>query len=133
MKLSEIVARVIALASAVDEVDDAYFKTLPGYPCINAADLVKLPPRAVAERKELRDFLAGLSPATIYALVVLMDIGRRWFGTEDLLWCYEDVGHQYPKLAAAVRYLLSKDIVFNLIEGLRCLSEDKIDVDRVLG
>jgi Protein of unknown function (DUF3775) len=132
MKLSAIVERVIALARAVDELKQERWQAYPKFHAISMSELANLPEVAAAERKELHDFITGLPPATIYMLVMLMNLGRGVFDTEDLLGSYIEVSDRCPTPDGAVEYLLCKPVDQYLTEALRRLSNAKIDVDRVL-
>jgi hypothetical protein len=129
MKLSAIIDRVCALADAVWAHWDAERrKRCPTYPfCDLMADLGPPPP----QEKELRDFLTSLRPGTLYALVVLMYLGRGDLETgDDLLAEYERASNLCHKPAQAVEVLLSKvSLASSLRAGVEKLARAGRDVD----
>jgi len=132
MKLAEIVERVVALARAVDDLEQERRKAYPRFHAMTMAEFARLPKVTAAEKTELHGFVAGLPPATIYMLVMLMNLGRGVFDTEDLLASYIEVSDRCPRPKEAANYLLSKPINQYPAGALRCLSKADIDVDRVL-
>jgi hypothetical protein len=131
MKLSEIINRVISLATAIRGYwAEELPKRHPNYPLINLADNSGPPP---PQEKELRAFLKGLPAATIYTLTFIMYLGRGDFGPEDLLARYEEMSDRFSKPEWAVSQMLGKaPLAEYLAKGLRYLSEANMDVDRLL-
>jgi hypothetical protein len=131
MKLSEIINRVIALATAIEDYWAVELpKRHPDYPVISFAEDFGPPP---PEEKELRDFLKGLPAATIYILTFIMYLGRGDFGTEDLLERYEEMSDTFKKPEWAVSQMLGKGpLAEYLSNGLEYLSQANLNVDRLL-
>jgi hypothetical protein len=131
MKLSEIINRIIALATAIRQYwDEEGPKRHPNYPVIRLDEDPDPPP---PQREELRTLLMGLSPAATYLLLCIMYVGRGNFGTEDLLGCYEQRSDTFRKPEWAVNQMLGKSpLALYLASGLEELTEAGIDVDGLL-
>ena len=129
MKLSAIIDRVCALADAIGAHQDAERrKRCPTYPfCDLMADLGPPPP----QEQELQDFLTSLSPGTLYALVVLLYLGRGDIEpADDLLAEYERASNLCHQPAQAVEGLLSKvSLASSLRAGVEKLARAGRDGD----
>ena len=82
MKLSETVNEVIALAEAIRTYWDAELpKRHPDYPWVHPGEDDGPPP---PEQKKLEDLLASLPEDVVYKLALLMFVGPRGLGGDDL-------------------------------------------------
>jgi len=130
MKLSEVLKEVIRLASASrDYWDRELPKRHPNYPLLRAGeDSGPAPP----EEKELDDFLRKLPPEQIYALILLMYLGRGDFGTEDLDECYKTMKETFPRAELAVTQMSRKGFLAEyLADALAELQAHQMDVDKL--
>src|SRR5438105_13714841 len=93
--LSGIAQRVIDLARKVREYYDAELpKRHPDYPLIHDDDQSTPPP---PEERELKGFLEALSDDMIYQLLLIMHLGRRDFGADDLAASYEALKETFTR------------------------------------
>ena len=89
MNLSEVISRVIDLSHKIREYYDIeYPKRYPTYPLVYVDVDIDGPPPP-PEEKELRDFLATLPEETMNQLILILNLGRSYFGTDDLAGNYE--------------------------------------------
>jgi len=133
MNLSEVISRVIDLSHKIREYYDIeYPKRYPTYPLVYV-DIDEDDPPPPPEEKELRDFLATLSEETIYQLVLIMYLGRSYFGIDDLAGNHEALkgsfGDQEQTLAEMMAYKVI--LADQLSDGLEELRKHKINVDKL--
>jgi hypothetical protein len=131
MKLSVIVAQIIALGEAIAAHSDRELRRrCPDYPLFRLSELGPPPPQA----RELRTFFHALPPAVVYLLVVLVDLGREIIDAEDdLLAAYEDTSNQLRCPRDAADYLFGKVIPPDYLQrGLEKLAAAGRDVDALL-
>lgn len=131
MKLAEAVDRVIGLANRIDDyytVEEPKYH--PNYPLVNDDEGEPPPP---PEEKELSDCLASLPDEMIYQLLLIMDLGRTYFGTDELADYYERLKSGFEDKEEAASFLMKKTptLAFYLSEGLEELRKHKINLDRL--
>lgn len=131
VKLSEVLDRVIALATARSAYwDQELPKRCPDYPVVRLTEDFGPPP---PEEEQLREFLRSLPAATVYMLTLIMYLGRRDFAAENLLATYEEVSNRFNKPEEAVSQMLNKAVLAQyLSEGRRLLTEANFEIDRLL-
>lgn len=128
--LSEAAQRVIDLARRVRTYYEAELpKRHPDYPLIRDDEDETPPP---PEERKLKDFLETLSDETIYQLLLIMHLGRRDFGTEDLAAPYDALKQTFKRPEIAVSQMLAKAPLGDyLADGIEELHKHKINVDKM--
>ena len=128
MKLSEATQEVLRLAGLITAYWDRELpKRHPNYPWVNEGEEDGPPP---PEEAELATFLRGLPDEQVFTILLLVDIGSRGFGTEDIV-------KQYTKLRASTRdtklaitfIARSGGVDEPLSDGLEELRHRSIDLD----
>jgi hypothetical protein len=132
MKLSSIIQETIRLAHAIN-----WHTPLPpgvkrhgGFVCL--ADVPPPPPRP--ERDRLVEFLLRQPAAVVYAIAVIMYLGRGdWAEDFDFDECYEKISANTKTLPICVKHIVNKmPFAVYLERGLKRLAEMGVDVDRLL-
>jgi hypothetical protein len=111
MKLSEVVREVIRLG----DVSRAYWdrelpKHHPHYPRIRAGEDSALPP---PEDAQIQALLKSLPEDQLYALILLMYVGRGDFSADHLLPAYQTMTETFP----------SRDLAIAQMTGMKALAE----------
>jgi hypothetical protein len=130
MTISEAASRAIALASKVyDYYSTELPKRYPRYPLVDLDEESVPPP---PEERELRDFLASLPAETVYQLLLLLYLGRGYFGMDELAGSYESLksGYRDPQEASG-QLLRAGSLAEDLADGLEELRKHNINVDRM--
>jgi hypothetical protein len=135
MKLSEIVARVCDLGTAVAEYRERMRprSTGSGRGVIPVSQLPPPPPR-LAEELELRALLGSLVVAQLNALLVIMYVGRGdWDAEDDFLDHYHHISDTFPHAAWAVDKLLSKRALVEFLrQGVAAFTRAGKNIDHLL-
>ena len=128
--LSGAAQRVIDLARKVRIYYEAELpKRHPDYPLIHEDEQETPPP---PEQRELKDFLETLSDDTIYQLLLIMHLGRRDFGTDDLAASYDALKQTFKRPENAVSQMLGKAPLGDyLADGIEELRNQKINIDKL--
>ncbi|HVA48340.1 MAG TPA: DUF3775 domain-containing protein [Pirellulales bacterium] len=131
MQLSETVAKVIALATAIDDYWDIELpKRHANYPLVSPGEDSGPPP---PEEQELSDLLTGLPEDQLYKLVLLAHLGRGGFGTDDLPGHYEDMVERFPTTEEAVAQMLGMGGLGDyLVDGQAKLEKSGTDIDHLM-
>src|SRR5438105_3779367 len=130
MKLSEAAAEVGRLAKAIHIYWDRELpKRHPHYPLIRSGEDSGPP---APEEAQLQEFLNGLPSDQIYALVLLMYIGRGDETVDHLSERYQTVKETFDTPEHAIAQMASKRSLDEyLTDGLAELEKRGIDVDRI--
>jgi hypothetical protein len=128
MKLSEAVRAVIRLAEASQVYWDRELpKRHPHYPLIREGEDSGPPP---PEDGQLEALLRSLPEEQIYALILLMYIGRGDFGTNHLMEDYRAMKETFEKPAMAIAQMTGKGTLAEyLTDGLAEIKKHHIDLD----
>lgn len=130
MKLSEAVREVIRLG----DVSRAYWdrelpKHHPHYPLVRDGE-EPVPPSP--EDLQIQSLLEGLPKDQLYALVLLMYVGRGHYRADDLPTAYQTMKEALPSRAVAITHLMDcKTLAENLRDALEEIRKRHIDLDRV--
>lgn len=130
MNVSEAANRVIDLSRKIrDYYETELPKRHPNYPLVGPGEETAPPP---PEEKKLSDFLATLSDDTIYQLILIAEIGRGDFGTEDLAVNYESLKGMFGDSEQAVSEMMDiAPLADYLLDGLEELRKHNINVDKM--
>ena len=130
MKLSEVVAEVITLSTAIRKYWDGELpKRHPNYPVVSPGENDPPPP---PEQQQLRNFLANLPEEELYKIALLMVLGRGDFGADDLPEHYDTLRKRFAKPEWLVAQLMGKvPLADYLTDGLAALKKSGIDVDHL--
>jgi len=130
VKLSEAAATVIDLSITVQAYWDVELpKRHPDYPFVHPGEDSGPPPPAEVQ---LRAFLAGLPLETVHKLLLIMNLGRGYFGTSDLASHYDQIRTWYAKPVLAIALLIgTASLADYLADGLAQLDRDRIDPDEL--
>ena len=128
--LSETAKRVIDLARKVyDYYAVELPKRHPDYPLVHVDDEDTPPP---PEERELKRLLASLPDDMIYQLLLIMNLGRGDFDTDDLADSYEALRESSVRPEQAASQMLGKaSLADYLFDGLEELRKHKINVDKM--
>lgn len=130
MKLSDAIAEVIRLATAIREYWNAELpKRHPLYPVVSPGEDSGPPP---PQESQLRRFLDDLSDEQIYQLILVMYLGRGDFGTDDLTKHYRMVKDRFPRRESAIAQMVGKaPLADYLTDGSAELHGSGIDIDQL--
>jgi hypothetical protein len=130
MKLSEVAKEVIRLAEAKREYWDTELpKRHPDYPIVRDGEDSGPPP---PEEAQLNKLLTSLPDDTIYKLILVMDIGRGFIGTQNLAEQFEQVKEDFAQPEEAVSLMMENvPLADELTDGLAKLRECGVDVDKL--
>lgn len=129
MKLSEAIRKVIDLGRKIEQYYDTELpKYHPNYPLVTLEEPEPPPP---PQEKELRDLLATLSHEMTCQLLLLANLGRMYFGTEELASRFEELHGAYSQSEAARDLMAVAPLADILLDALAELHKHKINVDRL--
>jgi hypothetical protein len=130
MKLSESVAKVIELSTAIDNYWNTELpRRHPHYPIISPGEDSGPPP---PEALQLEHLLKSLPDDDVYAITLLMHLGRGDFGPEELPAHYEALKKRFPSPERAVAQLMGKASLSDyLTDGMAELEKVGIDLDQL--
>jgi hypothetical protein len=130
MKLSEAARRAIDLAQRIQTYWNTELpKRLANYPIVGKGEDEGPPP---PEEAELKQFLSGLPPETIYQLASIMNVGRRYFGPGEILEHFEETKANFGKPELAIGLLVANlSLAYYLGDGLDQLKRQGIDLDKL--
>ncbi len=130
VKLSKAADTVIQLSRAIRTYWDSELpKRHRDYPIINPGEDSGPPP---PEEAQLKQFLNGLPPDMVYQLLLLRDLGRDYFGTDNLLADFENMKCELPKLELAIALLMGTVPLANqLADGFNKLKRGGLDPDKL--
>jgi hypothetical protein len=130
MKMSEIIAKVISLATAIRDYWNVELpKRHPHYPVISLGEDSGPPP---PEEQQLKELLSTLSDEEIYDLLLVMYLGRGDFGAGDLATNYRYVTERFPSRERAISQLRGKaPLADYLCDGLAELQKSGINADQL--
>ena len=104
MKLSQVIQEMIRLSQAIDdywEVEGP--KRHRDYPLMLPGEDSGPPP---PEEKQLHELLEGLPDDTLYKIALIMYLGRRRFGTDNLAAEYQSLKEDFGPRAEAIAVLM---------------------------
>ncbi len=129
--LRDVVDRAIVLADRARQYWSIELpKAHPQYPVVNLGEGEPAPP---PEEQELRTLLEDLSSDEIYALVVLMSLGRGEFGLRDLPARQTEIRRTFDKPEWAVSQMVGKESLGDdLADGLEILRKNHISVESLV-
>jgi|SRR6266849_3937553 len=130
MRLSEAANEVVRLAEAIHTYWDRELpKRHPHYPLIRSGEDSGPP---APEEGRLQDFLKSLPPNQVYALVLLMYVGRGDEGIDHLAERYQTVKEAFETPEHAIAQMTSKRTLDEyLTDGLAEIKKGGIDMDRI--
>jgi len=130
MKLSEAVHEAVALAEKIRAYWDAELpKRHPGYPIIKPGEPTTPPP---PEEGELRKLLSGLPEDDVYALALLMYVGRGDYERDDVSASLKEIRKTFDRPETAIAQMMQKaPLADYLRDGLDTLTRRGIDVDNL--
>jgi hypothetical protein len=136
MTLSEVVNRVIALASTIPVYYETELRRLfPNYPLLDSVDDLeteeKLPPPP--EERELQDFLTSLPDDLIYQLILIVHFWRGYARLDDMAAYYAGMKDIVGDRTQALSELMfdKGTLADELLGGLEELDKYKINVDKL--
>ena len=128
MKLSEVVRDVIRLGDASRAYWDRELpKHHPHYPVIRAGEgSVPEPP----EDAQILDLLKSLPEDQVYALILLMYVGRGDFSADHLLPAYQTTKETFPSKDLAIAQMTGKNTLAEyLTDAMEEIHKRHIDLD----
>lgn len=130
MKLSDTAKEVIRLAEAGRAYWDRELpKRHPDYPWIRSGEDSGPPP---PEQKQLETFLKNLPEEQVYALLLVMYLGRGDYGTAPFEESYRGLRDAFETPELAISQMMEKRSLGEyLADGLEQLHEHGVDVDRL--
>jgi hypothetical protein len=130
MKLSEVVAEVIELASAIRNYWAHELPRLhPDYPMVRPDDAAEKPPK---EEKQLKALLSKMPEDIVYQLALIMYLGRGDFDVSDLAGQYEALRENFDTPSAAISQMMEKaPLADYLMEGVEELKRNRLDIDNL--
>jgi hypothetical protein len=130
MKFSETVTDVISLATAIRNYWDTELpKRHPTFPIVLPGEDSGPPP---PEQQQLRSLLTALPEDDIFKLTLLMHLGRRDLGTNNLEQHLEALKQHIRNPDRAVAQLMGKALLANYLrDGLAELTKSGIDADQL--
>ena len=85
------------------------------------------------QEAQLRKLLMALPEDMIYKLILIVYLSLEYFGTQALAKRFEEIKDEFGNPESAVSFLVGiGSLGYLLTEGLARLSQDKIDVDKLL-
>ena len=130
MDMKKTVERVIELSRSVKEYWDRELpKRHPNYPWVNPGEDSGPPP---PEAKELETLLFQLSPEEVFRLILVRNLGRRDFDTENLLDQYDQIKEYIGNPVRAVYQMVrNPTLPDDLEDGMSRLTKAGIDVSQL--
>jgi hypothetical protein len=130
MKLSQTIAEVVALATAIQNYWNTELpKRHPHYPVVSLNEDSGPPP---LEQAKLRNLLSSLPEEEIYALMLVMYVGRGDIGTDDLATHYEKLKERFPNPEWAISQMEGKaPLAEYLADGLAEFEKCGADVNQL--
>jgi hypothetical protein len=130
MKLSEAVREIIRLGDASRAYWDRELRRHhPHYPKIRAGEDSGPPP---PEDAQIQALLNSLPEDQVYALILLMYVGRGDFSADHLLAAYQTMKETFPTKDLAVAQMTEmRTLVEYLTDALEELQKRNIDLDRL--
>ena len=128
MKLSEAVREVIRLGDASRAYWDRELpKHHPRYPIIRAGEDSAPPP---PEDAQIQALLRSLPEDQLYALILLMYVGRGDFSADDLLPAYQTMKETFPSKDLAIAHMTGqKTLAEYLTDAMEEIQKRNIDLD----
>jgi hypothetical protein len=128
MQLSEAVREIIRLGTASREYWDRELpKRHPHYPVIRAGEGSTPPP---PEDAQIQTILKGLRDDQIYALVLLLYLGRGDFSADHLHAAFETAKDAFPSKEIAIAQLSEEKTLAEYLEdAMQEIQKRHIDVD----
>ncbi|MDB5349962.1 MAG: hypothetical protein JWN86_1209 [Planctomycetota bacterium] len=128
MKLSEVVREVIRLGDASRVYWDRELpKHHPRYPIIRAGEDSGPPP---PEDAKIQKLLKRLPEDQIYALILLMYVGRGDFSAEHLTPAYQTMKETFPSKDLAIAQMTGKSTLAEyLTDAMEEIQKRHIDLD----
>ena len=132
MKLSELTARVIDLATAIRDYWEVELpKRHPDYPLVRPGDGDGPPP---PEQAELEGLLAGLGDDEVFALALTMRAGWGGVPLDDLQQAFQLTRDWFGDRGSAEAVLADTPaLADNLTRGVARLTRNGVSVDGLLG
>ena len=130
MKLSEAVREVIRLGDASRAYWDRELpKHHPHYPVIRAGEDSAPPP---PEDAQIQALLKSLPEDQLYALILLMYVGRGDFSAHHLLPAYETMKETFPSKDLAIAQMTEKKALAEyLTDAMEEIQKRHIDLDNL--
>jgi hypothetical protein len=130
MKLSEVIRQVIRLGEASRAYWDRELpKHHPRYPLIRAGEDSGPPP---PEDAQIEAILKSLPEEQLYALILLMYVGRGDFSADQLLPAYQAMKETFPTKDLVIAQMTGKRTLADyLTDALEELDKRNIDVDHL--
>ena len=130
MKLSEAVREVIRLGDASRAYWDRELpKHHPHYPVIRAGEDSAPPP---PEDAQIQALLKSLPEDQLYALLLLMYVGRGDFSAHHLLPAYQTMKETFPSKDLAIAQIMGmKTLAEYLTDALEEIQKRHIDLDNL--
>jgi len=130
MKLSEAVREVIRLGDASRAYWDRELpKHHPHYPVIRAGEDSAPPP---PEDTQIQALLKSLPEDQLYALILLMYVGRGDFSAHHLLPAYETMKETFPSKDLAIAQMTEKKALAEyLTDAMEEIQKRHIDLDNL--
>ena len=128
MKLSEAVREVIRLGDASRAYWDRELpKRHPKYPMIRAGEDSGPPPH---EDAQIQALLKSLPEDYLYALILLMYVGRGDFSADHLLPAYQTMKETFPSKDLAIAQMTGKGTIAEyLTDAMEEIQKRHIDLD----
>jgi hypothetical protein len=130
MKLSEAVREVIRLGDASRAYWDRELpKHHPHYPLIRADEDSAPPP---PEDAQIQSLLKSLPEDQLYAIILLMYVGRGDFSADDLLPAYQTMKETFPSKDLAIAQMSGKNTLAEyLTDAMEEIQKRHIDLDNL--
>jgi len=130
VKLSDVAREVIELAEAINSYQETELpKRHPRYPFVDPSEGSDPPP---AEQKRLQDLLLSLPDEAVYELLLIMQLGRGDFGTDDLTGHYQAIRKMFRQKELAISEMTEKaSLADYLLDGLAELGRSGIHLEQL--
>ncbi len=130
MKISEAVRKLIRLGEVSREYWDRELpKAFPRYPIVRPGEV---DPPAPPEDAQIESLLKRLSEEQIYALILLMYIGRGSYSADKLVAAYENVKEKFFSKELAIAQMTSDiGLAEYLTDALSEMQKRHIDIDHM--
>ena len=130
MKLSDAVREIIRLGDASRAYWDRELpKHHPHYPLIRADEDSAPPP---FEDAQIESLLKSLPEDQLYAVILLMYVGRGDFSADDLLPAYQAMKETFPSKDLAIAHMMGqKTLAEYLTDAMEEIQKRHIDLDSI--